>query len=79
MFYFLQELISPTFYDQLSRSKIPKAQKDTYDLTVFFVLLGSSSVKAEHKMLVKLTPDVKERFLKLVQRNLYFFAGERDC
>jgi len=27
----------------------PKAQKDTDDLTVFFVLLGSACVKATHK------------------------------
>jgi len=42
--------ISPTFYEQ-----IPKAQKDTDDLTVFLALLESSRVKATRKMLVKLT------------------------
>jgi hypothetical protein len=36
---------------------IPKAQKDTDDLTVFFTLMGSTSVKAVRKMLVKLTPE----------------------
>jgi len=34
----------------------PKSVKDTYDLTVFFTLSGSTSVKAAHKTLVKLTP-----------------------
>jgi hypothetical protein len=33
----------------------PKRYKDTDDLTVFFMLLGSMSVKAANKMLVKLT------------------------
>ncbi len=34
--------------------QIPHAQKDTDDLTVFYVLSGSARVKAAHKMLVKL-------------------------
>jgi len=38
--------------------QIPKAEKDTDDLTVFFALLGSMSVKAALKTLVKLTPVV---------------------
>jgi len=37
--------ISPTFYVQLLRSYVPKAPKDTADLTVFFVLSGSICVK----------------------------------
>jgi len=48
--------ISPTFYANLLNAKVPKAQKDTDDLTVIFALLGSARVKALHKMLVKLTP-----------------------
>jgi len=32
-------------------------KKGTDDLTVFFTLSGSVSVKAAHKTLVKLTPD----------------------
>jgi len=43
-------------YVQLLRTQIPKALKDTNDITVFFTLLGSTSVKAAQKMLVKLTP-----------------------
>jgi len=35
----------------------PKSVKDTYDLTVFFMLLGSMIVKAVRKMLMKLTPE----------------------
>ncbi len=30
----------------------PKVQKDTDNLTVFFVFLGSASIKAAHKMLM---------------------------
>jgi len=37
--------------------KIPKAQRDSQVINVFFVLLGSACIKAEHKTLVKLTPD----------------------
>jgi len=33
-------LILPTFYLKFLRSQIPKAQKDTDHLTVFFALLG---------------------------------------
>jgi len=43
------------FYANLLRVQIPKAQKDTDDLTVFFALLVSALVKAAPKMLVKLT------------------------
>jgi len=35
----------------------PKSAKKTERLTVFFALLGSMSVKALSKMLVKLTPN----------------------
>ncbi len=48
--------ISSTFYIQLFCLKIPKVYKDTDDLTVFFMLLRSTSIKAARKMLVKLTP-----------------------
>ena len=37
----------------------PKSIKDTYDLTVFFSLSGSMSVKAECRMLLKLTADLQ--------------------
>ena len=42
-------------YKQLLCAQILKAQK-LLELTVFLVLLESGHVKAEHKMLVKLTP-----------------------
>jgi len=38
-------------------AQIPKEYKDTDDLTVFITPLGSTSIKAAHKRLVKLTPD----------------------
>jgi len=41
--------ISPIFYTKLFCRQIPKAQKDTDDLTVFFALLGSGHVKAAGK------------------------------
>ena len=48
--------ISSTFYEQLLRSQIPKAQKRLSSQLAFFALLGSASVKAACRMLVKLTP-----------------------
>ncbi len=48
--------ISPMFYDQLLRPKIPKAQKDTDDLTVFFALLGSACVKAVRRYVGEIYP-----------------------
>jgi len=50
--------ISLTFQKQLLRPYIPKAQKDTDDMTVFFRHLGSGCVKAACKTLMKLTPSV---------------------
>jgi len=48
--------ISQTVYANLLHAQIPKEQKRLYGLTVFFALLGSSSIKAFLKMLVKLAP-----------------------
>ncbi len=50
--------MSTTFYEKLLREQIPKAQKKTDTLTLYFVPLGSARVKASRKMLVKLTSDV---------------------
>jgi len=50
--------ISSTFYGQLLRVKIPKAPKDTDAETIFFACLGSGHVKAAHRTLMKLIPDV---------------------
>jgi len=47
-------LISPTFNQQLLCSKITKAEKDRR-LDCIFALWGSACVKAERKMLIKLT------------------------
>jgi len=47
--------ISSTFYGKLLQALVPKVQKDTNDLTVFFVHLGSALVKAAHITLMKLT------------------------
>ncbi len=41
----------------LLSAKIPKVQKDTYNLTKFLTLFGSAHVKALSKMLVISTPD----------------------
>jgi len=51
-----QGSISSTFYAKLLCTQIPKVQKKTNGLTVFFALLGSGHVKAACKMLVKSTP-----------------------
>ena len=47
--------ISPTFYEQLLRSQIPKAQKSCLFWLSFFALFGSTSAKAARRTLVKLT------------------------
>jgi len=60
-----QGSISSTFYEQLLLAQIPKAQKKTYNLTVFFVLLGSALKKAAYRMLIKLTPVVN--FINILQ------------
>ena len=49
-----QGSISPTFYEQLLHTQIPKEQK-----SCLFALLESACVKAAQRMLVKLTPAVK--------------------
>ena len=36
----------------------PKSTKKLLDLTVFFMFLGSELVKAAHRTLMKLTPDL---------------------
>jgi len=48
--------ISPTFYKQLLRVKIPKVQKDANDLTGFFALLGSALVKGVCKCVGEIDP-----------------------
>jgi hypothetical protein len=50
----LQGSISPTFYEQLLHGQIPNAQKDSQVINVFFELLGSTSIKAACKTLMKL-------------------------
>jgi len=47
--------ISSTFYVQLLHAQSPKLYNDTDDLSVFFTLSGSRSVKAARRTLVKLT------------------------
>ena len=44
----IQESISPTFWEQLLCTKIPKAQKDS-QVKQLFALLGSDSIKAAPK------------------------------
>ena len=45
----------------------PKSVKKTDYLTVFFTLLGSVSVKAVHRTLMKLSPD--DNFTKLFEES----------
>jgi len=45
--------ISSTFYQQLLHAQIPKAQKKTVNLLVFWALLGSVQTKAAHRMQMK--------------------------
>jgi len=48
--------ISETFYEQLLLTLVPKVQKGTDDLIVYFTHLVAVHVKVAHKMLMKLTP-----------------------
>ena len=48
--------ISPTFYELLLRTQNPKAPKKLLNLTAFFSLLGSASVKAARRMFGKIDP-----------------------
>jgi len=50
---------------QFLREQVPKAQKYTADLTVFFAHLGSVRVRAAGKTLMKLTPGLRILFLVL--------------
>jgi len=49
--------ISSTFHEQHLSAQIPKAQKKTVKLSVFFTLLGSAPENAALRTLMKLTPD----------------------
>jgi len=51
--------MSSTFYIQLLCLQIQKAYKDTDDFPVFFTLLGSTSVKALRRTVVKLTQGLR--------------------
>jgi len=53
--------ISSIFYVQHLRAQIPKVQKDTEDLTVFFALLGSAHVIAVCKNVDEINPLSEER------------------
>jgi len=48
--------ISPTFYGQLLCPKIPKAQKETDNLTFFLSFWGSAHVKVAHKHVGEIDP-----------------------
>jgi len=54
--------ISPMFYVQFLRAQIPKAHKNTVKLSVFFALSESARIKAAHKRLMKLIPDLVDGF-----------------
>jgi len=43
--------ISSTFYEQLLHTKIPKVQRDSQVINVFFALLGPARAKAACKTL----------------------------
>ena len=51
---------------QLLREQRSRKCKKLLNLTVFLALLGSSSVKAAHKMLVKLTPRFNRPWLSVM-------------
>ncbi len=55
--------------------QINQELNDTYDLTVFFTILGSTSVKSVHKALMKLTPDFF-LFKKLLRFTQFIYLGK---
>jgi hypothetical protein len=61
-------------YEQLLRVQIPKAQKYTVKLSVFFALLGSGCIKADCKMFMKFTPVVNITNISQAALSLYSFA-----
>jgi len=69
-----------SFYNRRSQ----KHKKDSQVVNLFFTLLGSTSIKAAHKMLVKLTPGVDfTKVLRAVFANKYSKSPKRhwslDC
>ena len=75
----LQGSISPTFYEQLLCTQIPKAQKKTVKLSSFIALLGSARVRAARRTLVKLTPCLPSHSKNLCLHFLaLFFAFLHD-
>jgi len=48
----------------------PRSVKKTVKLSIFFILLGSTSVKAARKTLVKLTPDCHNYHFEVVRNIL---------
>jgi len=48
----------------------PKRAKNTVKLLVFFALLGSVSIKAACKMLVKSTPEIKSNVSASIEFNI---------
>jgi len=65
-------------FHQRSTSSIyarrPRKRKKTVKLSIFFALLGSGGIKAAHKMLVELTPDVMP---PLQPKTRFNFLSER--
>jgi hypothetical protein len=49
----------------------PKSVEKTVKLSIFFTLSGSSSIKAVHRILMKLTPDPKSA-KKTVKFSVFF-------
>ncbi len=46
----------------------PKSVKKTVKLSIFFTLWGSTSVKAVHRTLMKLTPVLQQFYRKIVTK-----------
>jgi len=53
-----QVSITSTFYEQLLLGQVPKAEKDIYDLSVFWNFWDVGELKQLVNMLVKSTPGV---------------------
>jgi hypothetical protein len=74
--------ISPTFYEQLLCTQVPKAQKTLMTL-LSFAHLGSVSIKAARKTLVKLIKDEERRYETLLMQTTtwrsFLFVNRYCC
>jgi len=73
-----QGSISPTFYEQLLRKQIPKAQKDS-QVKQLFALSGSAGVKAARKHVDEIDPWLQVLNVFAIQRQIWSHKRVNSC